>query len=169
MRIYIDDIREPKTEDFDFVVRTYEEGVAVVEQHGMPEYVSFDHDLGEDENGNELKSGYDFAKYLVDRDLDSEHKLPENFDFNVHSANPVGRKNIESLLNSYLKHKILYVLNQYTSELDEMKSVFIRLSNLLENDPNNAELNTEVKDLKLKIDHVLRDKEKATKRLKRFQ
>lgn len=104
MRIYLDDIRDPKIE-FDFVVRNFDDAVAVVEKYGMPEYVSFDHDLGEDVNGNELKSGYDFAKYLVNRDLDTEHKLPSNFDYNVHSANPVGRKNIEAYLDSYLRYK----------------------------------------------------------------
>ena len=36
-------------------------------------------------------------------DLDNLYKFPEDFKFNVHSANPIGKANIEGILNNYLK------------------------------------------------------------------
>jgi hypothetical protein len=103
--IYLDDIREPKNE-FDKIVRSFEEAVACIEQNGMPRYVSFDHDLGCDEKGMELKSGYDLAKWLVEQSLDEVLSFPDDFAFNVHSANPIGKNNIEAILNNYLHFKI---------------------------------------------------------------
>jgi len=101
--LYIDDIRTPKTE-FTVIVRTCEEGQAYVREHGMPDFISFDHDLGM-VDGKERKSGFDFAKWIVDSELDGEIVIPEGFKFNVHSANPVGAEKIRSLLNGYLKFR----------------------------------------------------------------
>ena len=97
MNLYLDDIRTPKNHNIKWhIVRTYDDAVAWVMHNGMPTYCSFDHDLGLDE------SGYDFAKWMVNEDLGGIHKFPYNFKFNVHSANPVGKQNIETLLNNYL-------------------------------------------------------------------
>ena len=65
-------------------------------------YFSFDHDLGLEysEHGMEM-TGYDCAWYLVD--LMGEMKTnPNAINYWVHSQNPVGKKNIESLLENYL-------------------------------------------------------------------
>lgn len=67
----------------------------------MPKYITFDHDLGD----AGIETGYDLAKWIVAGELDGKIKIPKNFSFNVHSANPVGAKNIQSLLDSYLKHR----------------------------------------------------------------
>ena len=68
------------------------------------EAVSFDHDMGMDENGNLLPTGMDFAKWLVEHD--QEHNiLSDEFYFRVHSANGPGAANIRSLMESYLKFK----------------------------------------------------------------
>jgi hypothetical protein len=104
MKMYLDDIRTP-IEEFDFIVRSYDEAIVVIQTHGIPDFISFDHDLGVDEDGTLLKTGYDLAKWIVDNDLNTTYKLPSNFSFKVHSQNPVGRQNIISLLQSYLKHK----------------------------------------------------------------
>ena len=101
--LYIDDIRQPKT-NFTKIVRTCEEGQLYIKEHGMPDFISFDHDLGM-VNGEERKSGYDFAKWIVDSDLDGDIDIPNDFNFNVHSANPVGAEKIKSILNGYLKFK----------------------------------------------------------------
>lgn len=103
--IYLDDIREPKLE-FDVIVRSFEEATNHILQNGMPRYISFDHDLGLDANGDVAKSGYDFAKWLVELCLDGVLSFPEDFEFNVHSANPIGKHHIESILNNYLHFKI---------------------------------------------------------------
>ena len=59
-----------------------------------------DHDLGEE------KSGYDIAKYIVDKCIDEGYILPQ---FASQSANPVGRANILGILNNYkrITQKIL--------------------------------------------------------------
>ena len=106
--MYLDDIREPKN-NFDVIVRSYENAVDYILKNGIPKYISFDHDLGLDENGNIAKSGHDLAKWLVEISLDGILKFPDDFDFNVHSANPIGKNNIESILNNYLLFKVKIV------------------------------------------------------------
>ena len=107
MKMFLDDIREPKN-DYDVIVRSFEEAVLFVQNYGIPTFISFDHDLGCDEIGNILKSGYDFAKWLVDMDIENIHKFPSNFTFDIHSANPIGKNNIKSILNNYLLFKVRY-------------------------------------------------------------
>lgn len=98
------------------IVRSFDEAVSWVKENGFPNFVSFDHDLGwekfdTNENGiivvTELdleKSGYDFAKWLIEYDLDTG-SMPADFDFIVHSMNPVGSQNITSVLRNYLNQK----------------------------------------------------------------
>lgn len=100
-KLYLDDIRNPKGDGFD-VVRSFDEAVTYCSINGCPSYISFDHDLGPDP----LKTGFDFANWLVETDLDMEGNwIPEDFEFNVHSANPVGASNIEGILKSYLNFR----------------------------------------------------------------
>jgi hypothetical protein len=66
----------------------------------LPHFISFDNDLGLDENGEVAPDGYAAAKWLV---YESGLDLV-NLKFNVHSANPVAAKQIEGLLNNYIKH-----------------------------------------------------------------
>ena len=99
MTLYVDDTRDPKG-DFDYVARSSKGAIYIMNLDGCPNFVSFDHDLG----------GVDTAmiviKWMVNRDLDCGGKfIPANFEFNVHSANPVGAANITGYLNSYLKQK----------------------------------------------------------------
>ena len=107
MRMFLDDIRVPKN-DYDVIVRSFEEAINFVKENGIPNFISFDHDLGCDEIGNILKSGYDFAKWLVDMDIENIYKFPDNFTFDIHSANPIGKNNIKSILNNYLLFKVRY-------------------------------------------------------------
>jgi hypothetical protein len=100
--LFLDDLREaPRSRNWSCVARNVREAQLYCETHGVPEYLSFDHDLGSDE-----PTGYDFAKALVETDLDQNGNfIPRDFQFHVHSANPVGRVNIQSLLDSYLSHR----------------------------------------------------------------
>ncbi len=107
MKMFLDDIRVPKN-DYDVIVRSFEEAINFVNQNGIPTFISFDHDLGCDEIGNILKSGYDFAKWLVDMDIENIHKFTDNFTFDIHSANPIGKNNIKAILNNYLLFKVRY-------------------------------------------------------------
>jgi len=90
-----------KSEESNFdIVRTYDEFVQYIRSKGLPSFISFDNDLGLDENGNVALDGYAAAKWLV---YESELDLI-NLDFKVHSANPVAAEQIKGLLNNYIKH-----------------------------------------------------------------
>lgn len=105
------------------VVKSYDEFVSYIERNGLPNLISFDHDLADehyedllsDENflkGDQKiilkydaykeKTGYEAAKWLIDYCLEHNEPLP---DFLVHTMNPVGRKNIESLLTNFKNHQ----------------------------------------------------------------
>lgn len=111
--LFLDDIRDYPT-DFNFVdnftqqvvsidktcecivARSFDDAVKCIENNGLPIHISFDHDLGEE------KTGYDFARYLVSKMLDEKIKV-KPFTFSVHSANPVGVKNIGMYLMAFFK------------------------------------------------------------------
>jgi hypothetical protein len=47
-----------------------------------------------------------FLKWLIDWDITNDGKIiPEDFLWNIHSANPVGTKNIDGLLQNYINFK----------------------------------------------------------------
>ncbi len=97
MKLFLDDIRQPPDDTWT-VARSYEEGMSLVQQYGFPAEVSFDHDLGTG------PTGMNFAHYLIALDLD-DNTMPSNFKYTVHSANPIGAKNIEALLDQYIQWK----------------------------------------------------------------
>ena len=87
--LYVDDIRFP--EYFHqigaeiTVARTYDEAIQYIDDNY--DIISLDHDLGED------KTGYDIAKYI-------ENQIKVGA-VAIHSANPVGKFNINQLLTHY--------------------------------------------------------------------
>jgi hypothetical protein len=90
------------------IVRSYGDAMVEILNRGFPKFVSFDHDLGDETK----YTGYDLAKQLVENDIISgdqpsrqRYKFCDDFTFYVHSQNPVGKQNIETYLNNYLKHK----------------------------------------------------------------
>lgn len=106
--LWVDDARNPMEDDwmnFSPIGRnckvvwaqSYQEAIDFLEKE-WPDAICLDHDLGEE------KSGYDIAKYIVDRCIDEDKKLPE---FASQSANPVGRENIITLLSNYKRHELL--------------------------------------------------------------
>lgn len=103
--LFLDDERFPSDDSCDnwIICRTVEEAIEVFKSC-IPDKISFDHDLGE---GN--KSGMDFAHWIVEYDLEHD-VLKAPFSFNVHSQNPVGKKNIEGLLFGYFGSKGHYII-----------------------------------------------------------
>lgn len=103
-KMFLDDIRDVDQyypdEEF-VVVRNCQEAMEYVIEHGLPSFVSFDHDLGDVETGEVELTGYSFAKFLVNYMLDNQIATP--FDYYVHSANPVGAMNIMSYLENAFK------------------------------------------------------------------
>ncbi|MEO6883253.1 MAG: cyclic-phosphate processing receiver domain-containing protein [Bacteroidia bacterium] len=104
-KIFLDDIRlvkdvYPHLQENDFeIVRSYAQFVSIIQQKGLPEFISFDNDLGANEQGIILPDGYACAKWLVYESKIDLRKL----EFKVHSANPVAKKQIEGLLNNYIR------------------------------------------------------------------
>ena len=96
--LFVDDERNPKTKapvGYWIVARSADDAKAVIFMCGQPLYISMDHDLGE-----EKPTGYDFVKWLVDCHMQKPFDFPE---FNYHTANPVGRDNMKSYVDNYLK------------------------------------------------------------------
>lgn len=101
------------------VVINYDEFVAHITAHDLPDLISFDHDLAEEHitdfvNQTSVigfcspsydeyieKTGLDCAKWLVDYCQANDRPLPL---CSVHSFNPVGAANIQSFLNGYNRH-----------------------------------------------------------------
>lgn len=104
-KVFLDDIRTPemvynKTVAKDFiVVRNYADFIKYFQENGLPEFISFDNDLGLDEDGEIAADGYAAAKWLV---YESGFDLRE-LQFKVHSANPVASEQIRGLLNNYIQ------------------------------------------------------------------
>ena len=96
-KMFLDDERYPVDDNW-VIVRNKCEVLKAISDRGMPSFISFDHDLGENE-----PTGYDIVKALVELDMDGEHKFPEGFSWYVHSQNPVGALNIDSYLSNYYK------------------------------------------------------------------
>jgi hypothetical protein len=85
------------------IARTSSEAQFYVDTFGMPNFISFDHDLGIYNDGVEDTS-INFINWLVEAVLDNRVQIPDNFDFYVHSQNPVGKENIESKMTALLHH-----------------------------------------------------------------
>lgn len=107
--LFLDDEREPPRGGRDWTVaRSCAEARQLIEKLGCPRYISFDHDLGAGETGV-YPDGKTFANWLIQADLDSDFKfLPKNFDFYVHSQNPVGAENITLMIVAYLEFRERY-------------------------------------------------------------
>lgn len=94
------------------IVRSYEEFRTYIKKNGVPNRVSFDHDLadahyqamvtGSNDYGPE-KTGYDAAKWLVFH-VGARYPFPE---YTVHSMNPIGRENIISFIENARKAMVI--------------------------------------------------------------
>lgn len=93
MKLFLDDERDPPRDGGNWhIVRSYDEFVNYINENGIPQHISFDHDLGDG------KTGYDCVKWLL-----TDRKLPKGFTYYVHSQNPVGRENIVGLFACYFR------------------------------------------------------------------
>lgn len=114
-RLFLDDIRDPPNDGNDWaVVRSYSEAALYVKDYGVPDFISFDHDLGY-EDGMLNRTGMDFAKWLTFHHLSDQYPFPKGFSYTVHSANPVGSENIRGLMNNFLAH-----INQSDNEVNNV-------------------------------------------------
>ncbi len=103
--LFLDDLREP-----DYVsdsrncaatlrvARSSAEAIRLIEEHGLPDHIWFDHDLGGEDTAVIL------VNWLIEQDLDQKIEL-SNLSFTIHSSNPVGRENISGKLGQYIAWK----------------------------------------------------------------
>lgn len=99
------------------IVKNYEEFVKTIISKGLPDFISFDHDLADEhytpkdywddydkskkyqeEQEYKEKTGMDCARWLINYCIDNDFELPN---FEAHSMNPVGRNNIINLLSNF--------------------------------------------------------------------
>jgi hypothetical protein len=127
--LWLDDYRDPFNTTTDWLVfspiprenlqvvwvKSYQEFKDWIIDNGLPEAICFDHDLADehyaigrpsnfqdfDYSKTTEKTGMDCAKWLVQYCIEFKKQLPL---FNIQSANPVGAKNIRSLLENFNKH-----------------------------------------------------------------
>lgn len=120
--LFLDDFRYPQTA-FSYtrdprhnklnwtIVRSYDEFVATVEKQGIPDIISYDHDLADEHYAPETwnpegeesyleKTGLHCARYLLEK-LDGT-KHPE---YIIHSMNPVGSRNIQNAIEDYDRYR----------------------------------------------------------------
>lgn len=97
--LFIDDEREPpqnaalhKT----LVVRSSLDAIHAVMTYGVPSFISYDHDLGGDDTSTR------FINWLIEAYLSGVIRVFPT-DYYVHSQNPVGKQNIEGLLQAFIK------------------------------------------------------------------
>lgn len=126
--IYLDDLREPQQtaeymsynkdlymKDDWMVIRNYKDFVKMVENDGLPDLVSFDHDFVEIKKvqGSKIvrikphtkqkENGMDCAKWLYEYCRKTKSQLPQ---FIVHSQNPVGKDNLQCYLENAKKNLV---------------------------------------------------------------
>lgn len=93
------------------IVRNFDEFKQIIEKNGIPNFISFDHDLADfhyeamlrevngetDVDYGPEKTGYDCAKWLAQYCMDTQQPIPN---YTVHSLNPIGRANIQNYLEN---------------------------------------------------------------------
>lgn len=99
--IFLDDVRMPPDDGNKWtVVRHIDDAWASIvtawhTSHGRGEIViSLDHDLGED-----IPTGYDLVKH-IECAVATQHEFKPKLEMRIHSANPVGRQNMERGIQS---------------------------------------------------------------------
>jgi hypothetical protein len=101
--LLIDDLRDIKA---DVIARTYDEGIAALKTQGPFTVLYLDHDLASYDQYGREKTGYDVMCFL-EANL---RYLPASII--IVSSNPVGRKNMEVVIDKLYKDK------QYEAESD---------------------------------------------------
>lgn len=90
--LYIDDLRTPPADREWIVCRSTDEALEKIRSLGFPELISFDHDLGGED------TSMVFLRRMVNDLWDGCTPPPV---YQVHSANPVGSRNICSFMDSW--------------------------------------------------------------------
>lgn len=96
-RLFIDDERFPVTPDW-FVARNSFQTIKALELYGMPQEITFDHDLGGQD------TAINFINHLENEMIDAGLKFPKGFEYTIHSQNPIGAANIISKMDGLIDY-----------------------------------------------------------------
>lgn len=95
-KLFIDDERFPATDGWT-IARSSKEAFNCIFSKGIPQHISFDHDLGGDD------TSMVFLKQLEECLHMGNVSFPEGFSYYVHSQNPIGAGNIKSYMDNLLR------------------------------------------------------------------
>ena len=95
-KLWIDDCRDRPDASW-LLVRTSDQAIDIIKHSGMPDMISFDHDLGGDDTAMKV------VHFIINSWLDKTLEIPKNFEYFVHSANPVGADNIRGTMDRFLQ------------------------------------------------------------------
>ena len=96
-KMFLDDERFPLDPSY-LIMRSSSEAIQMVKLNGMPVEIAFDHDLGG------ADTSMVFINWVIEEVLNGLLGIPEDFDFTVHSQNPIGAENIRQTMQSFLRH-----------------------------------------------------------------
>lgn len=96
-KLFLDDEREPIGDGWT-IARTADEARALLIKKGLPRFISFDHDLGDGDNGSQL------VTWLINHMIDHGLRFPSDFSYMIHSQNPIGAGNIRGKMDGALQH-----------------------------------------------------------------
>jgi len=92
--LFLDDVRDPAEPGYT-IARSSQEANELCAQQGLPCFMSLDHDLGGEDNA------LVFLKSLYETWVSLGEVVVNIPDYQVHSANPIGSKNIISFMESW--------------------------------------------------------------------
>lgn len=95
-KLFLDDLRAPPNETW-VVARTVQSAYEYINTYGLPREMSLDHDLGGAEDAPAL------LRRLISDYLDGRFLNLKKVSVSVHSANPVGRQNLEGIWKSFIE------------------------------------------------------------------
>lgn len=98
-KLFIDDERFPANDGWT-IARSSQEAIAMIIEYGMPYFISFDHDLGGEDTAIRV------IRWIIDSFLDGNLEIHPDFDFYVHSQNPIGAENIRKLMTGFLNSEV---------------------------------------------------------------
>ena len=109
-KLFLDDYRTPEMVTWAklapgpwVIVKDYDEFRAAIEEHGIPEFIAYDHDLADihhDETfGAQERTGWHCAAFLI-QEYCLEFEIPHP-PYMVHSMNPVGAERIRNYIEDY--------------------------------------------------------------------
>ena len=116
INLYVDDLRD--CPEGYIIARNMEEAIYYLKNNNV-HILSLDHDLGEDDFGKLLPTGYDLVKYICENGLRADK-------ISLHTDNGVGRENMFQTLKGAQKRGIIdsdieiyhysITVNKYTEE-----------------------------------------------------